>query len=244
MIYIYPRMGHKKGLPGDGWPMALRKSKQANSSWFCMGVRSKYIFSKRISECWWATCNMQRGRERSFHKRKKTPETLQPGRGRRGKASARYREAMSSRCWEANSQRAGERGHLCPCRSHYRRATRPVTQCVKARVISRTDNWTLILVDIVVGMICQADRAYVLTSADRLQTKGTFGRSDPGPRRHRVRDDTAINHELPSWAAFPKTVVESLLLRVEGVVCKTTWTHLRAHTLLCAWRCIFVYRMY
>lgn len=123
----------------------------------------------------------------------------QPGRGRRGKASTRYREAMSSRCWEADSERAGERGHLCPCRSDYRGATRPVTQCVEARVISRTDNWTLILVDIVVGMICQADRAYVVTSADRQQTKGMFGRSDPGPRCRRARDDPAINQELPSW---------------------------------------------
>lgn len=139
----------------------------------------------------------------------------QPGRARRGKASMRYREAMSSWCWEANSQRVGERGHLCPCRLDYRGATRPVTQCVKARVISRTDNWTLILVDIVVGMICQADRAYVLTSADRLQTKGMFGRSDLGLRRHRARDDTAISHELPSWAPFPKTVVRSLVLGVE-----------------------------
>lgn len=124
--------------------------------------------------------------------------TPQPGRGRRGKASMHYREAMSSWCWEANSQWVGERGHLCPCRLDYRSAMRPVTQCIKARVISRTDNWTLILVDIVVGMICQADRAYVLTSADRLQMKGMFGRSDPGPRRRRARDDTAINHELPS----------------------------------------------
>lgn len=118
----------------------------------------------------------------------------------------RYRKAMSSQCWEANSQWAGERGHLCPCRSDYRSATRPATQCTKARVISRTDNWTLILVDIVIGMICQADRAYVLASADRLQTKGMFGRLDLGPCCYWARDDTAINHELPSWAAFPKPV--------------------------------------
>lgn len=55
-------------------------------------------------------------------------------------------------------------------------------------------------------MICQADRAYVLASADWLQTKGMFGSLDPGPCCYRARDDTAINHELPSWAAFPKTV--------------------------------------
>lgn len=202
-ILIYRRVGHKKRLPGNGWLMALRKSKQANSLWFCMGGKSKYVFSERISAYWWVTCSMRRGGERSlgslqhvFQKKKKPP---QPGRGRRGKVSTRYREAMSSRCREANSQRAGERGHLCPCRSDYRSATRPVTQCVKARVISRTDNWTLILGDIVVGMICQADRAYVVTSADRQQTKGMFGRSDPGPRRRRARDDTAINQELPSW---------------------------------------------
>lgn len=66
----------------------------------------------------------------------------------------------------------GECGHFCPCRLHYRGATHAVIQCIKARVISRTDNWTLILVDIVVGMICQPDRAYVLTSADRPQTRG------------------------------------------------------------------------
>lgn len=183
-----------------------------------MGVKSKYIFSEHVSTCWWVTYNMWRGGERSsgslqhaFQKKK----PLQPGRAGRGKASMRYRKAMSSWCWEANSQRVGECGHLCPCRLDYRGATRPVTQCVKARVISRTDNWTLILVDIVVGMICQADRAYVLTSADRLQTKGMFGRSDLGLHCHRARDDTAISHELPSWAPFPKPVVRSLVLGAE-----------------------------
>lgn len=70
----------------------------------------------------------------------------------------------------------------------------------------------------------------MVTSADRLQTRGMFGRSDPGPRRRRARDDTAINHELPSWATFPKTVVRSLLLGVEGVVCKTALIPIRACT--------------
>ena len=70
----------------------------------------------------------------------------------------------------------------------------------------------------------------MLTSADRLQTKGMFGRSDPGPCCRRARDDTAINHELPSWAAFPKTVVGSLLLGVEGGVCITTSMPIRACT--------------
>lgn len=156
----------------------------------------------------WFYDSMRRGGERSlgslrhaFQKNhKKTPITRER---KEGKASVRYREAMSSRCWEANSQWVGERGHLCPCRSDYRSAMRPVTQCVKARVISRTDNWTLILVDIVVGMICQADRACVLTSADPLQTEGMFGRSDPGPCCHRARDDIAINHELPSLGYLP-----------------------------------------
>lgn len=41
----------------------------------------------------------------------------------------------------------------------------------------------------------------MLTSADRPQTEGTFGRSDPGPRCRRAGDDPAVN--LPSWAAFP-----------------------------------------
>lgn len=34
----------------------------------------------------------------------------------------------------------GECGHFCPCRLHYRGATHAVIQCIKARVISRTDN--------------------------------------------------------------------------------------------------------
>lgn len=110
---------------------------------------------------------------------------------------------MSSQCWKANSQLLGYCGHFCPCRLDYHCATRTVTQCIKARVISRTDNWTLILVDIVVGMICQPDRAYVLTSADWLQTKGMFVRSDLGPHCSGAKDDTAINHELPSWAQIP-----------------------------------------
>lgn len=133
--------------------------------------------------------------------KKKNEQTTTRGR----KEGEGHRKAMSPRCREANSQRAGERGHLCPCRSDYRRAMRPVTQCTEARVISRTDNWTLILVDIVVGndmsswqglcaRICWSGR----------ETKGMFGRLDLGPCRHRARDDTAINHELPSWAAFPK----------------------------------------
>lgn len=211
-VYIYKSRGHKERLAGYGQLLSLHERKREKSSWLCMGVKSKHAFSKCILVSWWVARNTRRGGEgslgslqRSFHKTKQSSKP-QPGRGRRGKASVRYREAMSRRCWEANSQRAGERGHLCPCRSHYRSATRPVTQRVKARVISRTDNWTLILVDIVVGMICQADRAYVLASADRLRTKGMFGRLDLGPRRCRAGDDTAINHELPSWAAFPKTV--------------------------------------
>lgn len=203
-IYIYASRGHKERLASDGQLLALHESKQEKSSWFCLAVKSKHTFSRCILACWWAACNTQRGGEGSlgslqcaFHKMKQTSNP-QPGRGRRGKASACYRKAMSSQCWEANSQWAGECGHLCPCRSHYHSATRPVTQCVKARVISRTDNWTLILVDIVVGMICQADRAYVLASADWLQMKGMFGRLDLGPWRYWARDDTAINHELPS----------------------------------------------
>lgn len=232
-IDIYTSRGHKERLPGDGQLLVLHKSKQEKSSWFCMGVKSKYAFFKRADGQHTTCREEEKGLQGLCNMpsiKKKQTSKPQPGRGRRGKASMRYRKAMSSRCWEANSQWAGERGHLCPCRSDYRSATRPVTQCVKARVISRTDNWTLILVDIVVGMICQADRAYVLTSADRLQTKGMFGRLDPGPRRHRARDDTAINHELPSWAAFPKTVVGSLLLGVEGMVCKTTSTPICVRT--------------
>lgn len=65
-ILIYRHVGHKKRLPGNGWLMALRKSKQANSLWFCMGGKSKYVFSERISAYWWVTCSMRRGGERSL----------------------------------------------------------------------------------------------------------------------------------------------------------------------------------
>lgn len=77
-------------------------------------------------------------------------------------------------------------------------------------------------------MICQPDRAYVLASADRPQTKGVFGRSDPGPRCRPAGDDTAVNHKLPSWAVFPKTLVVSQPLGLEVVGCKITSTPLHA----------------
>lgn len=231
-VYVYLSTTDEERLPGNGQLMALCKSRQTpcGSAW-AWNQNTSFLSISQHADGWHTTCEEKKGLcgpcDMPSKKKKPTP---QPGRGRRGKASMRYREAMSSWCWEANSQRVGERGHLCPCRLDYRGATRPVTQCVKARVISRTDNWTLILVDIVVGMICQADRAYVLTSADRLQTKGMFGRSDLGLRCHRARDDTAISHELPSWAPFPKNSGQVPGFGGRDIVCKTTSTPIYACT--------------
>lgn len=110
---------------------------------------------------------------------KKNP-TNQQATTRGRKEGEGVREAMSPRCWEAKSEGASERGHLCPCRSHYRCATRPVTQCTEARVISRTDNWTLILVDVVAGMICQADRAYAACVCWSAADEGDVWQIRPG----------------------------------------------------------------
>lgn len=46
-IDIYTSRGHKERLPGEGQLLVLHESKQEKSSWFCMGVKSKYAFFKR-----------------------------------------------------------------------------------------------------------------------------------------------------------------------------------------------------
>lgn len=97
----------------------------------------------------------------------------------KNKCPIRYCKAMSWQCWKANSQWLVYCGHFRPCLWAYQSAMRAVTQCIKARVISRTDNWTLILADIVEGMICQPDRASVLTSADWLHSEALCIRIRP-----------------------------------------------------------------
>lgn len=75
-------------------------------------------------------------------------------------------------------------GYFCPCLRAYHNAM--PRQSVKMTVISRTHNWTLILSDTVERMICQPDRAWVLTSADWLRTQVLVPGSDPRPSCRRM----------------------------------------------------------
>lgn len=97
-IYTHTSRGHKERLPGDRQLLALHESKGEKSSCFCMGVKSKYAFSKCILACWWAADNMQRGGKGSLgslqhavHKTKQTskPQPGEEGGGRRPCATAR-----------------------------------------------------------------------------------------------------------------------------------------------------------
>lgn len=95
-IDIYTSRGHKERLPGDGQLLVLHESKQEKSSWFCMGVKSKYAFFK-LADGQHTTC--KRGGERSsgslqraFHKKKNKPANHNQGEeggGRRPCATAR-----------------------------------------------------------------------------------------------------------------------------------------------------------
>lgn len=75
-------------------------------------------------------------------------------------------------------------GYFCPCLWAYHNAMS--RQSIKMTVISRTHNWTLILSDTVERMICQPDRAWVLTSADWLRTQVLVPGSDPRPSCRRT----------------------------------------------------------
>lgn len=62
-IYIHRSVGHKEKLPGNGQLTAPCKSKQANSLWFCVGVKSKYVFSEQRTTCeeergLWGPCDV------------------------------------------------------------------------------------------------------------------------------------------------------------------------------------------
>lgn len=86
-------------------------------------------------------------------------------------------------------------GHFCPCLWAYHNAMH--RQSIKTTVISRTHNWTLILGDTVERMICQPDRAWVLTSADWLRTQTLVPRIRPQAQLQKDRDDTVIDQEPP-----------------------------------------------
>lgn len=75
--------------------------------------------------------------------------------------------------------------YFCPCLWADHSAM--PRQSIKMTVISRTHNWTLILGDTVERMICQPDRAWVLTSADWLRTQALVPGSDPRPSCRRTR---------------------------------------------------------